>query len=113
VAGGRPRVDMSALDLAISEVSAARGALAYLRGSTGEAHECYKHAIEQCRAQGNAHAAMSGRSLVHWLGTRLGPERVPATPWRTDPSAILGAGLTAQQMSDQLTAALAGVREDG
>ena len=113
VARASARVDMSALDLASSEVCAARGALAYLRGSSGEAHECYTQAIEQCRAQGNAHAGMSGRSLVCWLGTRLGHERVPVPPWRTDPSAILGAGLTAQQMSDQLTAALAGERQDG
>jgi SIR2-like domain len=101
------RVEMSGLDLIGPEVTAAHGALAHLRGSAGEARRYYIRAVEQCRAQGNAHAGLSPRSLVCWLGTRLGHEPVPASTWRTDPSAVLGMGLTAEQMSEQLTEALA------
>jgi tetratricopeptide (TPR) repeat protein len=107
IARAAARVEMSALDLAGSEVTAARGALAHLRGSPAEARGYYMQAIEQCRAQGNAHAGLSRRSLVYWLGSRLGHEPVPAPTWKTDPSGILGAGLTAKQMFDQLTVALA------
>ena len=50
---------------------------------------------------------MSRRSLVYWLGAKLGPEAVPLPTWTTDPSAVFGTSLTAEQMSDQLAFALA------
>ncbi len=100
------RVDMSGLGLASPEVLAAHGALAYLRGSSDEALGYYARAIEQCRVQGNAHARLSRRSLVYWLGSRLGQEPVSAPTWRTDPGAVLGAGLTSEQVRDQLAFAL-------
>jgi tetratricopeptide (TPR) repeat protein len=102
------RVEMSALALAGAEVDAARGALAYLRGLPDEACGHYMQAIEQCRAQGYKHAVVSPRSLVYWLGSRLGHERVEAPTWQTDPTAFLGARLTAKQMVDQVTLALTG-----
>ncbi len=101
------RVEISELDLFGSEVTAAWGVLAYLRESPTEARQRYTQAIEQCREQGNAHASLSPRSLVYWLGSRLGSEAVPLPTWTSDPSGLLGSGLTEKQMFDQLRAALA------
>ncbi len=101
------RVEISGLDLFAPEVSAAWGALACLRESPEEARQYYRQAVERCCEQGNAHAGMSRRSLVYWLGAKLGPEAVPLPTWTTDPSAVFGTSLTAEQMSDQLAFALA------
>ena len=100
------RVEMSELHLFDPEVSAAWGVLAHLRESPGEARRRYLQAVEQCREQGNAHAATSPRSPVHWLGSRLEPEPVSPPAWTTDPAAFLDAGLTEDLMFDQLAAAL-------
>lgn len=112
VARAAARIEMSALELAGPEVIAAQGALAHLRGDSAAARDRYVQAIEQCRRQGNVHAATSPRSLVHWLGTRVGHEPVPAPAWRTDPSAMLGAGLTTEQLVEQVTTALTIERAD-
>ncbi|HEY6947700.1 MAG TPA: NB-ARC domain-containing protein [Gemmatimonadales bacterium] len=100
------RVEMSELHLFDPEVSAAWGVLAHLRESPGEARRRYLQAVEQCREQGNAHAAKSPRSPVHWLGERLGPEPVSPPTWTTDPAAFLDARLTEDLMFDQLATAL-------
>lgn len=102
-----PRVEQSELDLFGPDVTATWGALAHLRKSPREARLRYLQAVEQCREQGNVHAASSPRSPVHWLGSRLEPEPVPSPVWTGDPSEAAGAGLTEQQMLDQLEAALA------
>jgi hypothetical protein len=101
------RVEISGLDLFAPEVTAAWGALACLRESPEEARRYYVQAVERCREQGNAHAGRSRGSSVHWLGAQLGSEVVLLPNWTTNPSAVLGAGLTAEQMSDQLASALA------
>lgn len=100
------RVEMSELHLFDPEVSAAWGALAHLRESTGEAHRRYLQAVEQCREQGNVHAVTSPRSPVHWLGVHFGQESVYPSIWMTDPAAFIDAELTEDLMFDQLAAVL-------
>jgi SIR2-like domain/NB-ARC domain len=101
------RVEMSELHLFDPEVSAAWGALAHMRESPGEARRHYLRAVEQCREQGNAHAAISPRSPIYWLGSWVGPEPVSPPPWSVDPAEFVDAGLTEDQMFDQLAATLA------
>jgi tetratricopeptide (TPR) repeat protein len=100
------RVEMSELHLFDPEVSAAWGVLAHLRDSTGEARRRYMQAVEQCREQGNVHAATSPRSPVHWLGARFEQESVDPPIATTDPVAFIDAGVTEDLMFDQLAAAL-------
>jgi tetratricopeptide (TPR) repeat protein len=103
------RVEISGLELFAPEAIAAWGALAHLRESPGEARQYYLDAVSRACDQGNAHVGLSRRSVVHWLGAQLGPEAVPPPTWTTDPSEILGSGLTSDQMTDHLAFALAAV----
>lgn len=96
-------VSASGLHLAMPEVTAARGALAYLGGWHEQAKEFYERAVSQCGRQGNAIAPCSPRSLVGWLGEQLGrssPMR-PGQPM-TDPASLLGSPLSRQLMVEHL-----------
>jgi hypothetical protein len=93
----------SGLALAMPELTAARGMLSHLSGATDAARTSYERALRQARDQGNALAPRSGRSLVNWLGNRLG-ETVQAAPTALDVDLIglTGAPLTSDWMTAQL-----------
>ena len=65
-------VETSGLALATPELVAARGVQAYLEGSIDQAQSSYRRATARCESQGHALAASSPRSLVNWLGRRVG-----------------------------------------
>lgn len=96
-------VSTSALALATPEVTAARGALACLSRELDRAEELYERAVRQCRAQGNALALLSPRSLISWLGRRLGRHaEAEPTGSRTDPVGLVGSRLRPQWMIERL-----------
>jgi hypothetical protein len=96
-------VSASELYLAMPEVTAARGALAYFEGSHGQAQELYEEAVSQCRLQGNAIAPCSPRSLVCWLGDRLErrPVMRPGEPM-ADLASLIGSPLSRDWMVEHL-----------
>lgn len=97
-------VSTSGLLLTMPEVTAARGALAYLDGSLGRAEELYERATRQCRRQGNALALRSPRSLIGWLGRRLGrrTSSAPTDPPTPDLIGLVGSRLSPQWMLRRL-----------
>ena len=96
-------VSASGLNLVTPEVTAARGALAYLDGTPDRAIQLYERSLRQCRQQGNAMAPISSRSLVGWLGGRLGDsvawEPTDATTELVD---LVGAQLGPEWMIERL-----------
>lgn len=95
-------IDTSGLSLANPEVIAARGVLTVERG---DADACvqWDRAIMECERQGNALTPSSPRSIVHWLGRRLGREPTAApTGSPSDLISQVGAELSTDWMVDVL-----------
>lgn len=96
-------IETSGLALAGPDVLAAKAAIAHLRGSQSEALELHGWAIRACRDQGNALAPRSPRSLVAWVGERLGvPPSIESPAPSVDPIGLVGEELSQEWMSDRL-----------
>jgi tetratricopeptide (TPR) repeat protein len=93
----------SGLALATPEVIAARGALAYLEGSVEKARATHEEAMRECERQGNALTPGTPRSLVNWLGQRVGmPVRTSSTASKMDVIGLVGSTLSADWMTSRL-----------
>jgi hypothetical protein len=96
-------IEASGLALATPEVIAARGALAYLGGSVEAARALHERAVRECRRQGNALTPNSRRSLVNWLGERLGlPVTMGSTASEIDLIRLVGSQLSVDWMTARL-----------
>jgi hypothetical protein len=93
----------SGLGLAGPDAIAARGAIAHLRGHSARAREMHARAVRMCWLQGNGLAPGSPRSLVHWLGERLGIEHPEApTTSMLEPIELVGTELSPEWMTARL-----------
>src|ERR1035441_7078355 len=102
--GAEALVESSGLALAMPEVVAARGALAYLSGDLATSLAMYNQALGLCATAGNQLGARSSRSAIAWLGRHLGlsgdPE--PTSPAARDLVGLVGAPLSKDWMLERL-----------
>jgi tetratricopeptide (TPR) repeat protein len=96
-------ISTSGLALAGPDLLAAKAAIAHLQGSRDEALRLHRCAIQKCKEQGNALAPGSPRSLVAWVGERLGAlSSIEPSTSTVDPIGLVGEELNADWMSVQL-----------
>jgi hypothetical protein len=96
-------VESSGLALSTSETMAANGAIALLAGATESARHSYDQALQRCHEQGNVLSPASPRSLVNYLGRRLGATvTLDPPPAREDPILLLSEELGSEWMTARL-----------
>jgi GTPase SAR1 family protein len=96
-------VETSGLRLASPEVMAARGSVAMLQGSRAAARVLYAEGLKECHRQGNELTPTSPRSLLNWLGRRLGETAAFRSPTSTDDLvSLVGSSLTTEWMLQRL-----------